>query len=94
MSFTLLQHLLRESRGLALACALIPAVPLADRPVATGRIEGAVRDIDGALIAGVAVSVDGTRITTAAIRSATTPSPAFPSVQSRFAPPRPAGGPR
>ncbi len=64
MSFTFLQHLLRESRGLALACALIPAVPLADRPVATGRIEGAVRDINGALIAGVAVSVDGTRIST------------------------------
>ena len=32
MSFTFLQRLLRESRGLALACALIPAVPLADRP--------------------------------------------------------------
>jgi len=64
MSFTFLQRLLRESRSLALACALIPAVPLADRPVATGRIEGAVRDINGALIAGVAISIDGTRLST------------------------------
>ena len=64
MSFTFLQRLLRESRSLTLACALIPAVPLADRPVATGRIEGAVRDINGALIAGVAISIDGTRLST------------------------------
>jgi len=64
MSFTFLQRLLRESRSLALACALIPAVPLADRPVATGRIEGVVRDINGALIAGVAMSIDGTRLST------------------------------
>ena len=64
MSFTFLQRLLRESRSLALACALIPAVPLTDRLVATGRIEGAVRDINGALIAGVAISIDGTRLAT------------------------------
>jgi Ca-activated chloride channel family protein len=65
MSFTFLQRLLRESRSLALACAMIPAVPLADRPVATGRVEGVVRDINGALVAGVTVTIDGTRLTTA-----------------------------
>ena len=48
MSFTFLRRLLRESRSVALACALVPAVPLADDPVATGRIEGTVRDINGA----------------------------------------------
>jgi len=62
MSFTILQRLLRESRPLALACAMIPALPLADRPVATGRIEGVVRDINGSLIAGVTVTIDGTRL--------------------------------
>ena len=51
MSFTILQRLLRESRPLALACAMIPALPLAGRPVANGRIEGVVRDINGSLIA-------------------------------------------
>ncbi len=62
MSFTILQRLLRESRPLALACAMIPALPLADRPVATGRIEGVVRDINGSLIAGVTVTIAGTRL--------------------------------
>ena len=62
MSFTILQRLLRESRPLALACAMIPALPLADRPVATGRIEGVVRDINGSLITGVTVTIDGTRL--------------------------------
>ena len=62
MSFTLLRRLLRHSRSVALACALVPAVPLADRPVATGRIEGTVRDINGAIIAGVTITVDGTRL--------------------------------
>ena len=62
MSFTILQRLLRESRPLALACAMIPALPLADRPVATGRIEGVVRDINGGLVAGVTVTIEGTRL--------------------------------
>jgi Ca-activated chloride channel family protein len=62
MSFTLLQRLLRESRTLALACALVPAFPMVHDPVATGRIEGTVRDLNGAPIAGVAVTVDGTAL--------------------------------
>ncbi len=80
MSFTLLRRLLRESRSVALACALIPAVPLADRPVATGRIEGTVRDINGAIIAGVAVTVDGTRLATSSDRARPLrPGTRFPS---------------
>ncbi len=64
MSFTFLQRLLRESRPLALACAMLPALPLGDRPLATGRIEGVVRDINGAAIAGATITIDGTRLST------------------------------
>jgi Ca-activated chloride channel family protein len=64
MSFTLLRRLLRHSRSVALACALVPAVPLTPDPVATGRIEGTVHDLNGALIAGVAITIDGTRLAT------------------------------
>ncbi len=64
MSFTLLRRLARTSRPAVLACALIPALPLADRPVATGRVEGIVRDINGGVVAGVAVTIPGTRAAT------------------------------
>ena len=64
MSFTLLRRLARSTRPAVLACALIPALPLADRPAATGRVEGIVRDLNGAVIAGVAVSIEGTRAAT------------------------------
>jgi len=64
MSFIFLQRLLRESRSLALACAMIPALPLTHRPAATGRIEGIVRDINGGLVAGVTITIDGTRLST------------------------------
>jgi len=68
MSFTLFRRLLRQSRSVALACALVPAVPLVHNPAATGRIEGTVRDINGAIIAGVAITVDGTRLGTSSDR--------------------------
>ena len=61
MSFTLLRRLLRDSRSMALACALLPVLPLAYRPEATGRVEGTIRDINGAAVAGVAVTLEGTR---------------------------------
>ena len=61
MSFTLLRRLLRDSRPVALACALLPILPFADRPLATGRVEGTVRDINGSVIAGVAITLEGTR---------------------------------
>jgi Ca-activated chloride channel homolog len=64
MSFTFLQRLLRESRPLALACAMLPALSLADRPASTGRIEGSVRDLSGSLIAGATITIDGTRLAT------------------------------
>ena len=68
MSFTLLRRLLRQSRSVALACALVPVVPLASNPAAAGRIEGTVRDINGAVIAGVAITVDGTRLSASSDR--------------------------
>ena len=61
MSFTLLRRLLRDSRPVALACALLPILPFADRPLATGRVEGTVRDINGSVIAGVVITLEGTR---------------------------------
>ena len=79
MSFTLLRRLLRQSRSVALACALVPAVPLAYNPAATGRIEGTVRDINGAIIAGVAITIDGTRLS----RLQRPPRPVCPGTGSR-----------
>ncbi len=64
MSFTLLRRLLRRSRSVALACAFMPALPLVHNPHATGRIEGTVRDINGAAVAGVTITIDGTRLST------------------------------
>jgi len=63
MSFTLLRRLVRDTRSVVLACALLPALPFADRPIATGRIEGTVRDIGGTAVAGVGVTIDGARAT-------------------------------
>ena len=61
MSFTFIRRLLRGSRSVALACALLPVLPFAEPPQATGRIEGTVRDINGTALAGVAITIDGAR---------------------------------
>ena len=68
MSFTLLRRLLRDSRSVALACALLPVLPFADHPVATGRVEGTVRDLNGAAVAGVVVTLEGTSATSTSDR--------------------------